>query len=100
MSKFSTIHIFGYGETQIIGKELNFKTRTTDLSHVQALLDDVKSKRPQEVEETAYHVVHVHEGLKIDFLSTEKGKGFSVKWSNVNTALTDALADELIALKG
>ena len=41
-----TIHIFGYGETQIIKKDVNFKTKTSDLTKVQPLLDAIWAEKP------------------------------------------------------
>ena len=44
-----TIHIFGYGETQIIKKDVNFKTKTSDLTKVQPLLDALWAEKPEDV---------------------------------------------------
>jgi len=44
-----TIHIFGYGETQIIKKDVNFKTKTSDLTKVQPLLDAIWAEKPEDV---------------------------------------------------
>ena len=44
-----TIHIFGYGETQIIKKDVNFKTATSELTKVQPLLDALWAEKPEDV---------------------------------------------------
>lgn len=46
MEKF-TIHVFGYGETQIISKELKFKVSTEGLSSVEPLKQAIFNKKPQ-----------------------------------------------------
>lgn len=47
MERF-TLHIFGYGETQINSKDLKVKVKTTELTKVQPLVDAVWSKKPED----------------------------------------------------
>jgi uncharacterized protein YqfB (UPF0267 family) len=42
--EYSTIHIFGYGETQLISSDSNKKVATSTLTKVQAVIDNVYSK--------------------------------------------------------
>ena len=48
MEKF-TLHIFAYGETQIISKELNVKVKTSELTKAEPLIDAVWSEKPEDV---------------------------------------------------
>lgn len=98
MSKFSTIHVFGYGETQIIGSDLNFKTATTGLSKATAFVDYVKSQRPADVAEDDYHVIHVFHGNRVSYLSKERGNNFSINWADLDATTLDELSTELISL--
>jgi hypothetical protein len=43
-----TIHIFGYGETQINSKDLTIKVKTEKLNSVQSIIDKVFSKKPND----------------------------------------------------
>ena len=43
-----TIHIFGYGETQINSKDLSVKVKTDSLTTVQAVINQVFSKKPSD----------------------------------------------------
>ena len=43
-----TIHIFGYGETQINSKDLSVKVKTDTLTTVQAVINQVFSKKPSD----------------------------------------------------
>jgi hypothetical protein len=56
-----TIHIFGYGETQINSKDLSVKVKTNTLQKVQAVIDQVYSKKPADNTATidGYHVIHL-----------------------------------------
>ena len=44
-----TIHIFGYGETQLISNENNDKYPTDKLTKVTALVDAIWNLKPEEV---------------------------------------------------
>ena len=41
-----TIHIFGYGETQINSKELSIKVKTNTLTSVQSVINQIFLKKP------------------------------------------------------
>jgi hypothetical protein len=46
MAIYNTLHIFGYGETQVITDKENKKVATDSIVGVQALVDDLYSKKP------------------------------------------------------
>jgi hypothetical protein len=46
MAIYNTLHIFGYGETQVITDTENKKVATDSIVGVQALVDDLYSKKP------------------------------------------------------
>lgn len=86
-----TIHIFGYGETQINSKDLSVKVTTTDLTKVQPLVDTIWSKKPEDSEaEQSYHVIHCFGHNDVRYGSKN---GFSLK----NDTDLKPLIDELIA---
>lgn len=52
-----TIHIFGYGETQINSKEFSVKVASTELKKVKPLVDAIWNKKPSDFEtEETYHI--------------------------------------------
>jgi hypothetical protein len=76
MEKF-TIHIFGYGETQIISKDLSVKVKTTELTKVQPLVDAIWAKKPEDSEaEEKYHVIHCFSYDDVRWVSKN---GFALK---------------------
>jgi hypothetical protein len=104
MKQFSTIHIFGYGETQIIGETNNGKVQSSSLTTLVPFVDHVKTFLPESgVTLTDYHVIHIFEGSDVRYLGvgTEDRKeetSFSVKYDQINIALLDTLVNEVISL--
>ena len=104
MKQFSTIHIFGYGETQIIGNDNNGKVQSSELTNLVVLVDHIKTFLPENgVTLTDYHVIHIFEGSDVRYLGvgTEDRKedtSFSVKYDQINLTLLDTLVNEVISL--
>jgi hypothetical protein len=104
MKQFSTIHIFGYGETQIIGNDNNGKVQSSELTNLVVLVDHIKTFLPESgVTLTDYHVIHIFEGSDVRYLGvgTEDRKedtSFSVKYDQINLTLLDTLVNEVISL--
>ena len=96
---WSTIHIFGYGETQIIGDKLNHKAQTsTFATAVTAVIENIFSKKPADSTLTSieYHAINIFHNMFSDFQPKES-KGFRVKHEDLDAALIEALANEVIA---
>jgi hypothetical protein len=92
-----TIHIFGYGETQINSKNLSVKVKSTELKKLKALVDKVWSKKPQDSDaEQNYHVIHCFGHDDVRYGSK---KGFSLKKDEELKPLIDALITELETFK-
>lgn len=100
MKNFNTIHIFGYGETQLITLDSNKKVATSALTKVQAVIDNVYSKKPADNNAgTEYHVIHITNGLFSDFLPKTQGeKNFRVKYEDLDANLINQLVEEIKAL--
>lgn len=86
-----TIHIFGYGETQINSKDLSVKVKTTELTKAQPLVDAIWAKKPEDSDaEQTFHVIHC---FGFDDVRYGSKKGFSLK----KDASLKPLIEELIA---
>jgi len=102
MGQFSTIHIFGYGETQIIGETNNGKVPSSSLTTLVPFVDHVKTFLPESgVTLTDYHVIHIFNGSDVRYLGvgTEDRKeetSFSVGFNQIDQTLLTALVDEII----
>jgi len=95
-----TIHIFGYGETQYITENINFKALTTELSAVQPLIDDIWLERPQEERGSGeYFVINVFNYNRKSWLGKgDEAASFNVKGEDTLVTLIDSLIAEIIAL--
>lgn len=79
---FSTIHVFGFGETQIIGKDKNAKVQSSDLTKLAAFVNHVKSFRPADVADKDYHVIHIFNDRDVRYLGKGDGNGGALKDKN------------------
>jgi hypothetical protein len=101
MAQFKTIHIFAYGETQLIGGENDGKLASSTLTTQQALIDHIKGFMPADVLDMPYHAIHLHYGSKASYLgrgeALKEKTSFHVSWDQLDATLIDALSDELAA---
>ena len=101
MSTFNTIHVFGFGDTQIIG-ETNGTVKSVDLTKLAAFVDHIKTFKPAEIILTDYHVIHIFNGMDVRYLgqgteNKEEKTSFSVKIADVNSTILNEFVTELIA---
>jgi hypothetical protein len=97
-----TIHIFGYGETQINSKDLSVKVSTDSLTKVTPLIQAIFAKKPEENLSTIadYHAINIFNRKDIRWMSRGKNaKGFSVKDGVELIPLIDNLIAELQVVK-
>lgn len=102
MSKFNTIHLFGFGDAQIIGKDNNGTVKSDTLTNLQAFVDHVVTFKPEEVVLTEYHVIHIFNGMSVRYLGKgtenhEDKTDFIVNLAEIDATLLDNLVDELVA---
>jgi len=97
---WSTIHLFKYGETQIIGNNFNKKFSSSSLTKIGDVAIEVFSKKPQDVNASLdFHAVNIFNGGFADFLPSVKGeKAFRVPFNELNISVINDLVTELEAL--
>jgi len=79
MSTFNTIHIFGFGVVQVIGKDFNIQVPITEVqTEANACIDNVWSAKPLTNTSTKeYHAINIFNGMFADWQSKIKGeKGY------------------------
>jgi hypothetical protein len=102
-----TIHIFAYGEAQIISDTVNHKESVSSFKKLQAVIDDVKSLKPADVEASDYHAINIFGDLRVSYLSKDSDgvgaskakKSYSVKFTDLNQTKLNALITEFGTLK-
>lgn len=92
---WNTLHIFGYGETQVITDTENKKVASDLLSDVQPVVDNVYSLKPADSDASAdYRTINIFNGLFVDY-SDNEGRRFRVEYSELDSALIEELAVEI-----
>jgi hypothetical protein len=97
MSDFSTIHIFGTANAQIIGAGLNKQVPQSSLTTLVDVVADVKSKRPSDVEGKDHHVIHIFGFGKVNHLAGKKEGNFRFDLADLDQVKLSALVAELLA---
>jgi hypothetical protein len=96
MESYNTLHIFGYGETQVITETENKKVATDSIVGVQALVNNIYSKKPSDNPATTeYRTITILNNIFADY-SDEDGNSFRVDYSELNAALIDAVVLEVL----
>jgi hypothetical protein len=96
--KLNIIHIFSYGEAQIISESINFKSSVSDFKELQNVIDDVKSKRPDGIKEGDYHVINIFGDLRVDYVAKKDGT-YKIDFKDLDKVKLDALILEFESLK-
>lgn len=80
-----TIHIFGYGETQI-NSDYSFKDATNSFTNVEPLVDAIWLNKPNDslLSEKKYHVIHIFNGNDIRWITEN---GFSLSGEEIDESL-------------
>lgn len=87
------VHIFGYGETQLITNESNVKYKTEKLTKVQPLVDAVWNLKPEKVTgEKKYHIVNFFGKNDVRWVSENQ---FILKDEETLIPLIDELITEI-----
>ena len=88
-----TIHIFGYGETQINGDEFSLKVSTLTLTKVQPLVDAIWALKPANSEAVKeFHAINIFNYNDLRYMTKN---GFTLKTTPDLKALIDDLIAEL-----
>lgn len=98
-TNWNTLHIFAYGQCQLIGNDFNKLVDTSALNQtiVDAAIAEVWSHKP--TDNTAsqnYHAINNFNNMFSDWLP-QSGDSFRTQWADLNPAPINALADEIAA---
>ncbi len=97
MTTWSTLHIFGYGETQLIGEDFNKKVLTSELTKVQALVDNLYSFKPEEITATDdLHALTIFKNY-LGIYITAKPNRWMVPYTELDIVAIEELVAEIEA---
>jgi hypothetical protein len=96
---WGTIHIFGFGTTQLIGKDLNKQVPSSALTTLNAVIQNVYSLKPTDVvSSTDFHAINLFNDMNASWLpKTKEDKGFRVEFKDLDITLIEALIVEINA---
>ena len=99
MANWSTLHIFGYGETQLIGKDFNKKVPSTVLTTLTDVVNNVYSFKPEGNETTEeYHAINIFNTMFSDWQpKISDAKGWRTEYAELDATAIDALVAEIEA---
>lgn len=100
--KLSTLHIFGYGETQVIGTDgdtqINKKVPSASLTKVTPVVDDVYSFKPADNQApNVYHAINIFSEMFADYQPSGDFKSWRTEWEKLNKVAIDELVAEVLA---
>jgi hypothetical protein len=97
METWSTLHIFGYGETQLIGKDFNKKIPSTSLTTLAAVVNNVYSFKPEEnAALNNYHAINIFNSMFADWQPKEDNtKSWRVEYTDLDIIAITALITEI-----
>jgi hypothetical protein len=100
LNKPNAIHIFAYGEAQIISDEVNFKTSVSSFTKLQDVIDDIKALKPSDVEAKDYHAINIFTQI-VQYISNEGPKvgTYKLEYSQLNATKLNDLIEEFRTLK-
>ena len=102
MITWKAIYVFGYGESHVIGREVNCKVDNTKLTSINILLTSLSQKAQEgtKISLDEMHSLNISNNSFIDFLPKSKGnKSQRFTWSDVDVSCVNTLFDEIIANK-
>lgn len=92
---WNTLHIFGYGQDQLISETENKLVDADLCPATQDTVDMVYALKPDgNAATTNYRNINIFNGLFADY-ADEEGNRFRVEWAELETALINILAAEI-----
>ena len=100
--ELSTLHIFGYGETQVIGQDgdtaVNKKVSSSGLTSLTAVVDNVYSFKPVDnLSPNEYHAINIFNNMFADYQPSGEFDIWRTEWALLDQAYIDALVAEVLA---
>lgn len=93
---YNTLHIFGYGECQVITDTKNKKVLTSDCPSAQDVIDMIYALKPVDNNAgTDYGAINIFNDMFADYQSPEGN--FRVDYSELDSALINQLVSEIEA---
>lgn len=101
MANWNTMHVFGYGQSQMIGPDKNGFAASDTLNTLGSMITYLASQQQEgtNVSLQTLFALNIFNGQFVDFLPNSKDNNQMqrFKWVDLDPATIDAFADELSA---
>ena len=99
MATWSTLHIFGYGETQLIGTDSNKKVPSAALTTLTAVVNNVYSFKPEGNTATKeYHAINIFNDMFADWqTASPEASGWRTEYTQLDESAIEVLVAEVEA---
>jgi len=100
MAIYNTSHIFGYGESQMIGADKNGKVENGTLTTISPLITYLASIQQEgtTISMDTLFALNIYHDDFIDFIPNSDGNLMQrFVWTDIDVTTTDAFTDELSA---
>ena len=99
MATWSTLHIFGYGETQLIGTGCNKKVPSAALTTLAAVVNNVYSFKPEgNTASEDYHAINIFNDMFADWqTASPETAGWRTEYAELDAQAIAALVAEIEA---
>jgi hypothetical protein len=108
MDNFKTMHIFGYGEIQMLTKTDNVKVKSNTLESFTTFLDYFGDLFNADLT-MGFHVIHIFNNNQVrlvkkssiddqNTIAVLNNSNITVKWSDINVTLINDLVNEITQL--
>jgi hypothetical protein len=101
--KLNTLHIFGYGEVQIIGQDddikINKKVPNDTMISLQAVVDNVYSFKPtNNLSPNVYHAINIFVDMFADYNPKDSAfVSWRAEFKDLDNLAIDTLVAEILA---
>lgn len=98
MAQWNTLHIFGFGDVQVIAKDGGNTKKANTLTKLQAVIDNVWDNKPVDYAGTKeYHAINVFDGMFADWQpKAQAEKGYRVEYAKLDNVAIQELVDEVL----
>jgi hypothetical protein len=103
MENYNTIHLFSFGNNQMINGESNNSVSSEQLTKLTPFIDYIKTLAPSKVVLTDYDVIHIFNGDTVRYLgepteNKEDKTGFIIQWKKFDKTTLNELVDEIYSI--
>ncbi len=99
MANWNTLHIFGFGDVQVITSKTSVTKAASSLTKLKAVIDNIWSTKPVGYVGTEeYHAINTFEGSFSNWQAKNViEEGFRTQYADLDAVAIQELVDEVLA---